>query len=210
MECDAMQQNEVLNQSLDHAWPQLAAVLGAAWPWTGSSSTVSRAAIEALIGEQADHIRQLAELLDSRGWTIDFGVFPDFTDLHYLSLQYVLPHLVENERAVIGQIEAAVPRCAGDEEAVKLLSEIGVGERSILTRLDDFSRSAPAAASQSAAEACACPSHPAGLAWDGYNYPAGVLAGRSLIRPSTPVLMRFPNIGSPLSSLLVRPCGAPV
>jgi hypothetical protein len=151
MECDAMQQNEVLNQVVIAVGRSLLQYSGAAWPWTGSSSTVSRAAVEALIGEQAEHIRQLAELLDSRGWTTDFGVFPDFTDLHYLSLKYVLPHLVENERAVIGQIEAAVSRCAGDEEAVKLLSEIGVGERSILARLDDFSRSAPAAASQSAA-----------------------------------------------------------
>ena len=110
MECDAMQQNEVLNQILITLGRSLLQYSGAAWPWTGSSSTVSRAAIEALIGEQADHIRQLAELLDSRGWTIDFGVFPDFTDLHYLSLQYVLPHLVENSAPSSGRSK---PRCRG-------------------------------------------------------------------------------------------------
>ena len=117
----------------------------------GSGSTAPRSAVEVLIAEQTVRVRRLAELLDGRGWMIDFGVFPDFTDLHYLSLDYVLPHLVENERSVVKQIEAALPQCAGDAEGTALLTEILQGERATLVRLEELSRSKPAAPAQSAA-----------------------------------------------------------
>jgi hypothetical protein len=146
-----MQQNEVLNQVLVVMGRSLLQYSAAAWPWTASRETASRAAVEALIAEQSGRVRQLADLLDRRGWTIDFGVFPDFTDLHYLSLDFVLPHLVENQRSVVKEIETALPRCVGDPEGTALLLEILSGERSTLARLEELSRSKPTAPAQSAA-----------------------------------------------------------
>jgi hypothetical protein len=89
--------------------------------------------------------------LDGRGWTIDFGVFPDFTDLHYLSLDYVLPHLVANERSVVRQIEAALSQCTGDAKGTALLTEILEGEHVVLAKLDELARSKPPTPAQSAA-----------------------------------------------------------
>ena len=79
--CDtAMQQNDVLNQVL--------VVMGRSLlQYSAESLAVDRqrlerrcaSAIEALIAEQGMSASgRLAELLDSRGWTIEFGVFPGF------------------------------------------------------------------------------------------------------------------------------------
>jgi hypothetical protein len=146
-----MQQNDILNQVLVVMGRSLLQYSADAWPWTGSGSTASRSAVEALIAAQSVRVRRLAELLDGRGWTIDFGVFPDFTDLHYLSLDYVLPHLVENERSVVRQIEAALSQCAGDAEGTALLTEILEGEHVVLAKLDELARSKPPTPAQSAA-----------------------------------------------------------
>jgi hypothetical protein len=146
-----MQQNELLNQVLIVMGRSLLQYSADCWPWTGSGETGLRGAVEGLIPEQTDRVRRLAELLDSRGWTIDFGVFPDYTGLHYLSLDFVLPHLVENERTVVKEIELALPNCAGDTEGSALLAELLDGERATLARLEELTRSKPATPAQSAA-----------------------------------------------------------
>jgi hypothetical protein len=146
-----MQQNDVLNQVLVVMGRSLLQYSADAWPGTGSGARASRSAVEALIPEQKAHIAHLADLLDSRGWTIDFGVYPDFTDLHYLSLDFVLPHLIENQRGIVTEIESALPKCAGDPQGVALLNEILPGERGVLAKLEELSRSKPPAPAQSAA-----------------------------------------------------------
>jgi hypothetical protein len=104
-----------------------------------------------LIAAQAERVRKLAELLDSRRWTIDFGAFPDFTDLHYLSLKFVLPHLVENEQTIVRELELALPECTGDSAATALVAEILVGESQALTQLQKLAGPKPNPATQSAA-----------------------------------------------------------
>ncbi len=146
-----MQQNEVLNQVLVVMGRSLLQYSADAWPWTGSRSSAARTAVEALIAEQKARVGQLADLLDSRGWTIDFGVYPDFTDLHYLSLDFVLPHLVENERGVVTEIETALPKSASDPEAAALLTAILPAEKAVLSKLEELSRSTPRPSAQSAA-----------------------------------------------------------
>jgi hypothetical protein len=89
--------------------------------------------------------------LDSRRWTIDFGAFPDFTDLHYLSLTFVLPHIVENERKIVRELELALPACAGDSQATALVAAILVEESQTLAELKRLAGPTPSATTQSAA-----------------------------------------------------------
>jgi hypothetical protein len=146
-----MQQNELLNQVLIVMGRSLLQYSAQAWPWTSNGSSGPLAAVDGLIAEQSQRIGQLADLLDARRWTVDFGVFPDYTDLHYLSLQYVLPHLVENQRSVVREIEAVLPQCVSDTEGCELLNEILQGERATLASLEELSRPHPATPAQSAA-----------------------------------------------------------
>jgi len=146
-----MQHNDVLNGVLILLRRSLLQYAGEAWPWSGSGSGEPRAEIDRLIAAQADRVRRLADLLDGRRWTIDFGAYRDFSDLHYLSLSFVLPHLVENEQTIVREIELALPACAGDSEGTALLAEILVGESQSLSELQRLAAPKSNATTQSAA-----------------------------------------------------------
>ena len=146
-----MQHNDVLNGVLILLRRSLLQYAGEAWPWTASGPNEQRAEIDRLIAAQAERVGKLADLLDGRRWTIDFGAFPDFTDLHYLSLSFVLPHVVKNERTILREIELALPGCAGDSEATALLAETLVAEFQALSRLQQLAGPQPSATAQSAA-----------------------------------------------------------
>jgi len=146
-----MQQNDVLNGVLILLRRSLLQYAAEAWPWTGSGAEGPRAEIDRLIAAQAERVRQLADLLDSRRWTIDFGAYPDFTDLHYLSLNFVLPHLVENERTIVRELELALPACAGDSEGTALVAAILSEESQALLELQRLAGPHPSPAAQSAA-----------------------------------------------------------
>jgi hypothetical protein len=140
-----MEQNEILNNVLIVLGRSLLQYMEEAWPWThGGNSDHRRAVLNELIDRQRADIQKLSDLLDARRCAVDFGAFPDFTDLHYLSLEFVLPHLIENEQAVIREIEAAKTQCASDFEGAALLDEILPGQMSILARLKELGRSASA------------------------------------------------------------------
>jgi hypothetical protein len=146
-----MQHNDVLNGVLILLRRSLLQYAGEAWPWTGSGSGEPRAEIDRLIAAQSERVGKLSDLLDSRRWTIDFGAFPDFTGLHYLSLTFLLPHLVENERTIVRELELALPACADDSQATALVAEILVEESQALTQLEKLSGPQPSATAQSAA-----------------------------------------------------------
>ena len=146
-----MQHNDVLNGVLVLLRRSLLQYAAEAWPWTGSHSAALRAEIDQLIAAQSERVRKLAELLDGRRWTIDFGAFPDFTDLHFLSLTFVLPHVVENQQRIVREIELALPACAGDSAATALLAETLVGESQALSKLQQLAGPQPSPVAHSAA-----------------------------------------------------------
>jgi hypothetical protein len=146
-----MQHNDVLNGVLILLRRSLLQYSGEAWPWVASGGSEPRAEVDRLIAAQAERVGKLADLLDARRWTIDFGAFPDFTGLHYLSLTYVLPHLAENQQQIVREIELALPACAGDSGGTALVAEILVGESQALTQLQHLAGPHPSPAAQSAA-----------------------------------------------------------
>jgi hypothetical protein len=146
-----MEQNDLLNEVLIVMGRSLLQYAGLAWPWTSNGSDSLRTAVNELTAAQSSRIAKLSAFLDSRRYTLDFGSFPDFSDLHYLALAFVLPQLIENERSVVKAIEAALARCTEDAEGAALLSEILAGERSTLARLEELSGPAPSVRAQSAA-----------------------------------------------------------
>lgn len=104
------------------------------WPW--SPGAAQEREVRELAAQQREHVLSLAELLDARNWTVDFGGYPtDYTDLHFLSLGFFLPRLAEAQSAVVAELDEAVHRCADDAEAVELLRQILAGERAIAQKL---------------------------------------------------------------------------
>jgi hypothetical protein len=133
-----IQHNDVLNGVLVLLRRSLLQYAAEAWPWTGAGPSELHVQVDRLIAAQSERVRKLVDLLDARRWTMDFGAFRDFTDLHYLSLAFLLPHLVENQQTVVSEIERALPQCAGDSEATALVAEILVGESQALSELQQL------------------------------------------------------------------------
>jgi hypothetical protein len=112
------------------------------WPWANSGEAAAEQTVRAAAAEQRDHVARLADLLADRAWAIDFGNYPtDYTDLHFLSLDFFLPRLAAAQAALVAELDDAVHGCVDDPEAVALLRDVLTGERDIATRLTALAKS---------------------------------------------------------------------
>ena len=134
----------VLNQVLQLQYRSLPRYLVYGSPWTHANGAdgQTRDALENIVHDQQRLTERLAELiLDHRG-SPDVGDFPmEFTDLHFLSLDYLLRELVYYQRQDIASLE----RCAADlstaaAEAQAIVEE-GLGsERAHLEVLEQLAK----------------------------------------------------------------------
>jgi hypothetical protein len=119
------------------------AVESGLWSTTGTQGSE----LVKLARRQQESVKALAELLIARGWTVDFGAFPtDYTDLHFLSTGYFLPHLLESQAALVAELDEAAHTCIDDPAAVELVNRLLTEERSITAALQELGRPAAALA----------------------------------------------------------------
>ena len=134
--------NAALNALLIDLNGSLLQYVGDAWPWSDASAQRERNELDVLIGRQREQIVRLTELLEGRGWTIEFGTYPtEYTDLHYVALDYLLSQLVENEEQLISEIERTINDCAGDPQAGAVLIQLLAEQREIVRGLEESTKS---------------------------------------------------------------------
>ena len=86
--------------------------------------------------QQKQHVAQLVDLLQERRFPVEFGLYPaDFTDLHFLSLKALLPRVIENQNAIVAELDEASHTCIDDAEAIEVLNSVLAGERAITAEL---------------------------------------------------------------------------
>ncbi len=120
------------------------------WPWASMSETEAQSALRRLAALQRQEVAALSELLDQRGHVIDFGGYPtEYTDLHFVSLDFLLSRILSGEQAVVVELDDAAHACIDDPAAVDVLKEVLTTERKIVERLEAVAKSrtssAPAA-----------------------------------------------------------------
>ncbi|MDZ4684074.1 MAG: hypothetical protein SH850_03235 [Planctomycetaceae bacterium] len=126
-----------LNDLLVDLGRSLLQYAGESWPWAPAAEATAEGEVRGLAAQQRENVSQLADLLADRGWPIDFGGYPtDYTDLHFLSLDFFLPRLAAAQAAVVGELDEAVHSCIDDPAAVELLRDVLTGERDIAERLN--------------------------------------------------------------------------
>ena len=134
-----MQHNTQLDQLLITLSRSLLQYVGEAWPWTGSHASTERQKINELVSRQQKQISRLSELLSRRNRYIDFGTYPtEYTDLHYVALDYLLSQLIENEDSLITDLEQTLQKCTDDSDAIPLLQQILSDQRASLSQLQEL------------------------------------------------------------------------
>ena len=136
-----VQHNAKLNQLLIDIGRSLLQYVGHCSSWSSRSDVAIANEFPTLVAAQQEHVAELSGLLTSRRWTIDFGGFPaQFTDLHFLSLKYLLKQIVINQKAILIELEEASHTSVDDPEAAALIEVILSSERKTTERLEALSK----------------------------------------------------------------------
>jgi hypothetical protein len=93
---------KLLNRMLVREASSLLQYLGGAWPWVSEREQPILSRLRTLQTEEARAIRKLAEFLLKHRGTPGGPVFPEeFTTLHFVGLDHLLPRLVAFQRWLV-------------------------------------------------------------------------------------------------------------
>ncbi len=142
-EMDQLQTSAELNRLLVKMARSLLQYVGESWPWTGTDHSETSRQLDALVARQQQNIALLVDLLSDREWTIDMGSYSvDFTDLHYLSLDYLLSELAARENSLVSSLEDSLSKFRDDPQALELLEQILVDERAAEAQIKELQQTA--------------------------------------------------------------------
>src|SRR5581483_12036338 len=120
----------LLNQLLAIEYRSLPMYLADADPWQHPGDEKAAAILRHIIIDQKALASRIAEAIMERGGTIDSGEFPmEYTDTHFLSLDFMLREMVRYQRADIARIERLAARIDHDRPARELALETLGAER---------------------------------------------------------------------------------
>jgi hypothetical protein len=97
--------------------------------------------VRVLAERQRQNVGDIAALLTSRDFPVDFGTFPtEYTDLQFLSLKKLMDSLTNSQQDVLDCISQALNALtgSGDAEAIELLAAIESHEHGIATAVSEL------------------------------------------------------------------------
>jgi hypothetical protein len=134
---------DCLNRLLATLYRSLPQYLHEADPWTRYGQQQAAERLAQIIADQQRDCGRLAELILDRGGQLETGEFPmEFTDLHFLSLDFLLKELVRHQRQDIARIQRCVDQLKHDSQARELGEEILGSERAHLETLEELDAAA--------------------------------------------------------------------
>ncbi|GEM_PF-1299342 len=102
--------------------------LNDAWPWVDPTDPLDVEASElvrSIINEENEWIERLAAYIEQRGGVPLTGSYPaDFTDTHYLALEFLLRRLIAYQKWNMEQLEADLEAAADEPELRNLLAHM--------------------------------------------------------------------------------------
>jgi len=139
--------SDVLNRVLVRVYRGLLQYAVDCWPWTAASEfqqngSTEQKALEQMAARQRSFIARLVDLLSRRGQIVDFGSYPDNSELHYVALDYLLRKLVADEERLVVELESARTALENDREAAGLVSDMLTAEKEHIARLEQMARAA--------------------------------------------------------------------
>ncbi|GAB4144920.1 MAG: hypothetical protein Tsb009_16850 [Planctomycetaceae bacterium] len=140
----ALDPNGLINRLAIDLGHSLLQYLGEAWPWSDANHREEHSKIDELVARQSELVDRLLNLLQDRDWAIESGTYPtEFTDLQYLSLEFLLDRTIENAELHVELLEdcrsyfAASP----DEQAAALVEDVLSEQKKIVAELKELAAS---------------------------------------------------------------------
>ena len=100
-----IESSQRLMQLLLHHYRSLPIFLTEAVPWTHRGDDRATSVLLDIVAGQRDLSNRIAAELEQRGWPLDMGEYPmDFLDLHFLSLDFLLQRLIDNQQREVDAI----------------------------------------------------------------------------------------------------------
>lgn len=128
---------EELNRLLEIEYRSFPTYLADASPWTSQHDDKAVEALKNIVADQRVISQRIGELILDLGGRIEPGEYPlQFTDTHFLSLDYLLKELQYYQRQDIADIERIVARLVGEREAKELAEEALGAERAHLEAIE--------------------------------------------------------------------------
>jgi ferritin len=114
-----------INQVMNALRYSLASYLRFARPWIDASAQSIAETIRHVAQDHRQHVTRIGELLVNRHGHVESRAFPrPFTGLNDLSIEYLLPLVIEDEKQIIQIIEASAVALNCDVEVSDLLAEV--------------------------------------------------------------------------------------
>jgi bacterioferritin (cytochrome b1) len=118
---------EILNRLLTLEYHSLPAYLAGTSPWVKQGEERAAATLAHIVADQQELAGRIARLIIKRDGQPSLGGFPmEFTDLHMLSLDFLIQECIRWEQRSIAEIEACIAQLKNDPEA-RLLAEEALG-----------------------------------------------------------------------------------
>ncbi len=125
-----------VNELLIAASRGLLQYVGECWPWSSIDDSALRNELEGLVKRQQNDVARLVNHLSAQRWPIDFSNYPtEFTDKHFLSIDFLLPQIIENEAEIKSACESALTDCREDAALTELIRQILANEIDGIDRL---------------------------------------------------------------------------
>lgn len=129
---------EILNRVQQQLSGCFLQYVGEIWPWTsvGAEGAKLKAMLDECVARQRQSIAQLTEYLAPRQSRVEFGSYSaNFTDLHYVSLHFLLKHLIASQGLIVELLNRAVTTLPSGDESQELLIAVRQNEEENLAAL---------------------------------------------------------------------------
>lgn len=136
-------ESEQLNSLFVLLHRSLLQYLGECSPWTAEDSRqeATLATLQSIVARQKQDEALVADALLESGWVIDLGGYStQFTDLHYVSLKYLLKQVIVSQTGIVNAFEAAFKAYPD----TLLLETVANNERQILNDVRTLAAPQPA------------------------------------------------------------------
>ncbi|MCK6455511.1 MAG: hypothetical protein L6Q92_03120 [Phycisphaerae bacterium] len=117
--------------------------LGRAQPFVSWASAADQRLVDGMISEEAEHQRQLLDLIHALGGSPPLPTFSsECGALAYLDLHALLPRIVQDKRNLVAEYAAVAPQVGDDRRAAALVGRILEREQVHLAALEKLHTSA--------------------------------------------------------------------